>query len=146
MDLARRFAWIHPDQSKNSKPIPVPLNNTAARVIVAQTGGHARYVFHYKGHAPINNPAGAAWRNALKRASITDFRWHDLRHTWASWLRQAGVGIHDLQELGGWKTDAMVKRYAHLGLGDLAQQASVIDSIYGTTTTQSKNKGVTLVA
>ncbi|WP_407699095.1 tyrosine-type recombinase/integrase [Sphingopyxis solisilvae] len=35
-------------------------------------------------------------------SGITDFRWHDLRHTWASWLRQNDVPTWVLQELGGW--------------------------------------------
>jgi integrase len=54
-----------------------------------------------------------AWRNALKRAGVTDCRWHDLRHTWASWLIQNGTPLFDLQEMGGWKPAAMVRRYAH---------------------------------
>jgi len=55
-----------------------------------------------------------AWRNALKRADIADFRWHDLRHTWASWMIQNGTPLYDLHEMGGWKSAAMVRRYAHL--------------------------------
>lgn len=54
------------------------------------------------------------WRNALKWAGIADFRWHYLRHTWASRLIQNGTPVHDLQEMGGWKSAAMVRRYAHL--------------------------------
>jgi len=42
-----------------------------------------------------------AWRKALKRTGIEDFRWHDFRHTWASWHVQAGTPLNVLQELGG---------------------------------------------
>jgi hypothetical protein len=52
--------------------------------------------------------------NALTRAGITNFRWHDLRHTWASWHVQNGTPLHVLQELGGWSDYKMVQRYAHL--------------------------------
>lgn len=63
------------------------------------------------------------WRGALKRAGISDFRWHDLRHTWASWLRQNDVPTWVLQELGGWKSESMVRRYAHMSVKHLAPYA-----------------------
>lgn len=63
----------------------------------------------------------AAWTKALKRASIRDFRWHDLRHTWASWHVQRGTPLQVLKELGGWETLEMVQRYAHLSADHLAQ-------------------------
>jgi len=69
-----------------------------------------------------------AWGLALKRAGITDFRWHDLRHTWATWQRQAGTPTHELQRLGGWRTGAMVERYAHLAPDHLAIAAGRLDS------------------
>jgi len=62
-----------------------------------------------------------AWRNALKRAGIIDFRWHDLRHTEASWHVQAGTPLHVLQELGGRESVEMVCRYAHLSSEHLAE-------------------------
>ena len=55
-----------------------------------------------------------AWRNALVAAGIEDFRWHDLRHCWASWLVQKGTPLHVRQELGGWSDIRMVQRNAHL--------------------------------
>jgi integrase len=60
---------------------------------------------------------------ALKRAWITDFRWHDLRHTWASWHVQQGIPLHALQELGGWESGEMVRRYAHVSADHLAPYA-----------------------
>lgn len=51
---------------------------------------------------------------ALKRFSQTP-----LRHTWASWLRQNYVPTWVLQELGGWKSEAMVRRYAHMSVKHL---------------------------
>lgn len=72
-------------------------------------GKHPERVFTFRGK-PINSANTKAWHAALKRAGIEDFRWHDLRHTWATWQRQAGTPTHELQQLGGWRTGAMVER------------------------------------
>jgi Phage integrase family len=61
-----------------------------------------------------------------------DFRWHDLRHTWASWLAQEGVPMHDIREMGGWETAAMARRYAHLSPAHLAHRAKVLDGLIDT--------------
>jgi len=88
VDLARRCAWIHPDQAKARRAIAVPLSPAAVDVVQAQLGKHQAQVFSYKGK-PVTVVNTKAWRAALKRAGIEDFRWHDLRHTWASWHAQA---------------------------------------------------------
>jgi integrase len=113
VDLERRVAWIHADQSKNQKPLPVPLNADAVLVLRRQVGQHPTWVFTFQGQ-PVRKANNHAWRKALVRAGITDFRWHDLRRTWASWHIQQGTPLHVLQELGGWSDIRMVQRYAHL--------------------------------
>lgn len=55
-----------------------------------------------------------AWRKALKKAAIADFRWHDLRHTSASYLAMLNVSLVEIAKVLGHKTLAMVMRYAHL--------------------------------
>ncbi len=55
-----------------------------------------------------------AWYLALKAAGIEDFRFHDLRHTFASRLAMLGIDLYTVQRAGGWKTGIMVQRYAHL--------------------------------
>ena len=127
VDLARRCAWIHPDQAKARRAIPVPLSQAAVEVIRAQEGQHAVYVFTYHGNR-LTQVNTKAWRAALKRAGIADFRWHDLRHTWASWHVQAGTPLHALQELGGWECAEMVRRYAHLSSEHLAVYAERLSS------------------
>ena len=59
------------------------------------------------------------WSAARETAGI-DCRWHDLRHTCASWLVQAGVPLHTVKEILGHSTIAMTQRYAHLAPQDLA--------------------------
>ena len=128
VNLELRHAWIHGWQSKNRRPISVPLNETAVAVLERQKGKHPTRVFTYLGR-PLNYANTEAWRAALKRAGIKDFRWHDLRHTWATWQRQAGTPTHELQRLGGWRTGAMVERYAHLAPDHLAHAAARLDSV-----------------
>jgi len=118
VDLEKNLAWIHPDQSKTGKPIGVPLNDDAMEVLRKRWGKHETYVFTYHGQ-PVQRASNHAWYKAMKRAGIKGFRWHDLRHTWATRHALAGTPLDALQELGGWKSQAMVKRYAHLTAGHL---------------------------
>ncbi len=78
--------------------------------------------------SPVTKAGGRAWRKALQRAGIDQFRWHDLRHTWASWHVQSGTPLHVLQELGGWSDFAMVRKYAHLAPEHLAEHAARIET------------------
>ncbi|ASV97580.1 integrase [Paraburkholderia aromaticivorans] len=128
VNLELRHAWVKGTQSKNRRPIAVPLSETAMDVLKRQIGRHPQRVFTFRGR-PINSANTKAWRAALMRAGIEDFRWHDLRHTWATWQRQAGTPTHELQRLGGWRTGAMVERYAHLAPDHLAAAASRLDSV-----------------
>ena len=82
-------------------------------------------MFTYKDE-PIKRIWSYSWRNACRRAGIKDLRFHDLRHTWASWHAQAGTPLSVLQELGGWRTTAMVQRYAHLTVRNLIAYAEKI--------------------
>jgi len=122
IDMQRHCAWIHADQAKGKKAIAVPLNNDALTVIRQQIGKHDTHVFTYKGN-PVTRANNHAWEKALIRAGITDFRWHDLRHTWASWHVQNGTPLHVLKELGGWSDLTMVLRYAHLSSKHLEEYA-----------------------
>ena len=103
VDLVRRLAWIHPDQAKARKAIPVPLNAEAVSLVRKRIGKHPTHVFSFRGK-PITQVSTKAWYAALERAGIEDFRWHDLRHTWASWHVQNGTPLFALQELGGWES------------------------------------------
>ncbi|HHW4140408.1 site-specific integrase [Yersinia enterocolitica] len=143
VDLQRKVAWIHPEESKSGQAIGVALNDTACRLLRDQVGNHKKWVFvHQKSSTKSDGTKAAevrkmrvdgntAWRLALKRAGIDNFRFHDLRHTWASWLVQAGVPLTVLQEMGGWESIEMVQRYAHLAPRHLSAHAKQIDSIFG---------------
>jgi integrase len=135
LDMQRRCAWIHADQAKAKKAIGVPLNDDALAVIRGQIGNHHTHVFAYQGK-PVKKAGTQAWHKALRRAGIEQFRWHDLRHTWASWHVQNGTPLHILKELGGWSSYEMVERYAHLSpehLAEFAENAKVAKSVAGKT-------------
>lgn len=127
VDLAQRVAWIHPDQAKARKAIGISLNRDAVLVLRRQQGRHPTRVFTFQGQ-PVVKAGANAWRKALARAGITGFRWHDLRHTWASWHVQAGTPLQRLMEMGGWSSLDMVLRYAHLEPHHLEQDAARIET------------------
>lgn len=128
VDLKRGHAWIHPDQAKANRAIPVPLNEQALAILKQRQGKHEEFVFTYQGK-PIQQCNTKAWRKALKRAGIENFRWHDLRHTWASWHIQNGTSLQELQQLGGWSSFEMVLRYAHLSGDHLRDAANRITGL-----------------
>ncbi|EAA8742654.1 site-specific integrase [Salmonella enterica subsp. enterica] len=142
IDMQRRVAWVNPEDSKSNRAIGVALNDTACKVLRDQIGKHHKWVFvHTKeGIRPDGSRTPTirkmrvddqrAWNAACRRAGIEDFRFHDLRHTWASWLIQSGVPLSVLQEMGGWESIEMVRRYAHLAPNHLTEHAKQIDSIF----------------
>ncbi|CAK9884244.1 MAG: Tyrosine recombinase XerD [Candidatus Erwinia impunctatus] len=139
--MQRKVAWVHPEDSKSRRAIGVALNEIACSILRKQIGNHQTWVFVHTSAVKRNGgsqtaavrkmrvDSNTAWRAALSRAGIEDFRFHDLRHTWASWLIQAGVPLSALQEMGGWESIEMVQRYAHLAPNHLTEHARHIDAI-----------------
>jgi integrase len=137
VDLKRAVAWIDATEAKGNKSIPVPLSKYAVDILKSQEGKNEHYVFTYRGE-PISS-IKTSWNKALIRAKIdlvkigkddngndifkSTFRWHDLRHTWASWHVMNGTPLAVLKELGGWHDISMVMRYAHLSPDHLAKYA-----------------------
>jgi hypothetical protein len=117
-------------------PRGVPLNVDAVQVLREQIGRHPRFCFTYEGQPLRADVTNTAWHSALKRAGIKDFRFHDLRHTWASWHRQAGTSCDELKDLGGWKSRQMVDRYAKFATENLLSAASRIERGEGRNVTE----------
>ena len=76
------------------------------------------------------------FNSVLKRAGISDFRFHDLRHTFASHFVMRGGSLKDLQEILGHKTMAMTLRYAHLSK---EHKRKAVNLLNGLTTPQNEN-------
>lgn len=103
----------------------MPLNADAMTVLERRRGRHAQHVFTWRDR-PVWQVNTKAWRKALQRAGAADFRWHDLRHTWASYHAQSGTPLNVLQEMGGWRSHEMVLRYSHLSASYLLAHAERI--------------------
>jgi len=125
VDFGRRVAWLDPGTTKNGEGRGIPLNNDAVLALRSVHGGHDRYCFTYKSKRMA--AIGSGWKRTLKRVGIENFRFHDLRHTWASWHVMNGTSLQELMELGGWKSYEMVLRYAHLAPEHLAEAAQRIE-------------------
>lgn len=125
VDLKRRHMWIPGSAAKGGKPIAVPLNQDAIDVLKRWKGEHEERVFVFRGR-PVDDANGAAFVKAKKAAGLPWLRWHDLRHTWASWHVQSGTPLQALQELGGWSSYEMVLIYAHLSSAHLARYAKAV--------------------
>ena len=105
-------------RSKSGEAYHVPMNDDV-RAVLRDLPSRLRseWVFPSDtGHTPLDakNYMHRVFNPALKRARLAGFRWHDLRHTFASRLVMAGVDIRTVQELMGHKTLAMTLRYTHL--------------------------------
>ncbi len=110
VDFSNRVLTVDGPTSKTRKTRHVPLNNEALSVLRRwreQSGGTDR-VFE------INTGLKTAWSHLLERVEITGFRWHDLRHHFASRLVQRGVPLNTVRDLLGHSSIAMTLRYAHL--------------------------------
>jgi integrase len=110
VDMKGKQITIEGSTAKSQQTRHIPLNDEALDVLK-----------HWKKQAPENErvmPVETSFRKAwialLGRARITKFRWHDLRHHFASRLVQAGVPLNTVRELLGHASMAMTLRYAHL--------------------------------
>ena len=129
VDMERKVAWYHGDKTKSGKALGVSLNEIAMQVLTEQQGKHPEYVFTNSKGTPMRWIQNRDWNNLLAKAEIKDFRWHDLRHTWASWLIQRGTPLAALQEMGGWETPSMVQRYAHLAPEHLHKHSALLNNL-----------------
>jgi integrase len=129
VDFGHRTLTFPGKLMKNGQPLTLPLTEMALQAIRPWVGRHAERVFVTDEGRPVNGVQSKMWRAALKKAGIEDFRWHDLRHTWASLMRQNGAGLAVIQELGAWQNERMVRRYAHLSVSHLAEHAAMMDRV-----------------
>jgi integrase len=131
IDLNKAVAWIPGNHMKCAKAHGLPLSPAAVDALKAlrALNPEGDYVFVWNGE-PIDNFCTASFKKAVKAAKLEPLRWHDLRHTFASWAVQQGVSMAELMELGGWKSHRMVLNYVHLNASHLASAAAKIGTFW----------------
>lgn len=125
IDFARKVAIVTGDIAKSGHARSLPLSQEAIHFLRQRKSKRCSdYVFHSGKGVKLKDISRNDFRRALERANIEDFRFHDLRHTWASWHVQGGTPLMVLKELGGWETIEMVQKYAHLNAKHLLEYAN----------------------
>jgi integrase len=104
-------------EQKNQGKDTLPLNKTAQAILrekAKRRNGGSDIVFpNGNGQKIDDGNLRRAFYSAVRKAKIRRLRFHDLRHTFATRLVQAGVDLYAVQKLGRWKNVSMVMRYAH---------------------------------
>lgn len=125
--LDRRYILLRPEQTKSNRRRAIPLNKTALQALESlQRGNSSPWVFARKNGERIKT-MNWLFRKAVKLAGIEDFRIHDLRHTFASWLVSEGVELVKVRDLLGHTSIKMTERYAHLMPERLHDAVEVLD-------------------
>src|SRR5438105_8397873 len=112
--------------TKSGRRREVPLSSNADGVLARRwTPDATGYVFGKRNW----NAFRSAWEAALATAGLEGFRFHDLRHTFASWLVQRGRTLKEVQEALGHQTITMTMRYSHLAPDHLRAAVAVLDGV-----------------
>lgn len=108
--------------SKSGHTVAIPLSTAARNLLVDMERSKTGYVFVGASLQPTTGGGMRnGWNAACQRAGLGGLRFHDLRHTWASWHLQRGTHKRVVQELGGWRSPAMVDHYSHLSIEHLKE-------------------------
>ncbi len=136
-DLTRRTILIR--KTKSGKPKTLPLNQTALNIVIKKSEEKIRNVngLVFASHVGTKfNPSNLrrAFDSALEKAKISDFKFHDLRHTFATRLAQKGIDIYKIAKLLGHKDIRMTQRYAHHCPESLRDGVEILEVDYNLTT------------
>ncbi len=126
-------------RTKSGEPRDLPMSEAVDAVLAALRDQRRAQDGHALQGLVFCKRNGAAWGQirtaftvALKKAKITGFRFHDLRHTFASWLVMDGASLMEVKELLGHQDLGMTLRYAHLAPGRLREAVGRLDRVFAT--------------
>ena len=131
VDLRKCVLTVKGPKAKNGQTRHIPLNREAAEVIAKwlsrlESPGPNDLIFPGSDGRPVID-IKRAWKAVLCRAGIIGFRWHDLRHHFASRLAIEGADLNSIRELLGHSDTKMTIRYAHLCPSSKAKAVSLLD-------------------
>ena len=126
IDLEIQTASV--ENTKNGHPKMMPLTDELMAELERFIGQESELIFNSE--IKTNKPYefNKLWKKAIKSANIVDFRFHDLRHTTASYLAQNGATLLEIADVLGHKQIEMTKRYAHLCI---EHKSSLINRVMG---------------
>lgn len=141
VDIKRNVIHLH--DTKNSENREIPINKLVQSTIInVLKKPESQYVFCNSDGKPYGN-VRKSFDTALEKAGITNFRFHDLRHTFASQLVMAGVDLNTVRELLGHKSIQMTLRYSHLSPDHKTRAVDLLGSKIALETLENGDKSVT---
>jgi integrase len=130
IDLKAGFILLNQDQTKNSERKEIPINQTLREIFQSiPKCEDIPYVFYNPLTGTRYEDIKKSFNSALKRAGINDFKFHDLRHTFASHLVMTGIDLTTVKELMGHKDFKMTLRYAHLSPSHKVKAVDMLDNV-----------------
>jgi integrase len=130
VDMKQRIIRLESEDTKTSEPRVIYLNDDLLGILdeagKVRNLGHNR-VFTYKGQ-PITS-IKTCFKTACRKAGITNFRFHDLRHTFNTNMRKAGVDKSVIMKITGHKTPSMFYRYNTVDLADAKEAYQKLDEM-----------------
>jgi len=146
VDLHGNLIYLEAHHTKAGKRRSVSMNTTARSAIISQARYRSehcpgsRWVFCDEKGDRIAS-VQRSFNTACARAHIEDFRFHDLRHTCAAWLVQAGVPLMDIRDVLGHSTVKMTERYAHLAPENTRAAVAMLEIARHNSVTHEMKKG-----
>ncbi|APZ42930.1 tyrosine-type recombinase/integrase [Acidihalobacter ferrooxydans] len=132
VDLAQRLVYLPSGKNKGKRNVSVPLNEAAMAIqdrLASFRKKHCKtspWVFCHKDGERLQS-VKKSFSTAVSKAGLEDFHIHDLRHTCAAWLVQAGVALVEVRELLRHTTVQVTEKYAHLNPQQSRNAVSVLD-------------------